>query len=250
MTGLIATLTTEPEKVERAITLTRIIESGTPISVLARQADKVTVKRLLDVQLTKLVMSFNMNLNLKDYQITQLVEDLYSEFPNETIEDFIYVFRQARLGAYGEVYRLDSAVVFGWMKKHLEMKYEEIERRLMNEKDKPYEVISKDAISIEEAKKKGYIDQMLKNIGGIDSRPIRPLDDKEVKREGQEKPKKIGYRPNPEYAILRALETEYYRYAYHPLTREKYPDALSFEEWKMTNHVRVVDGRIEVYQSL
>ena len=185
----------------------------------------------MDIQLTKLAASFNMNLNLKDYQIAQIVEDLMAEFPNETIEDFIYVFRQARLGTYGEVYRLDSAVVFGWFKSHLERKYEAVEAKLMAEKDKPYEVqVSKDVLPIEKAQ--GYIDQILKDLSQIETKAIAPMDQAEIKKLGHEKAPKSTYRPpSAEYVTLHKLQIEWMKECFDPLTGKPNDRHLSFDEW-------------------
>lgn len=231
MSALIATLTTEPERVERGLTIDKIIDHGTPLSVLARQAEKKVIKAILDLHLSRLSASFNMNLNLKDHQIGVIVEDLIAEYPNETIEDFLYVFRQARLGAYGEVYRLDSAVVFGWFKTHLEQKYERVEAKLMAEKDNQYQVeIHKEAVPIDKAQ--DYISQWLTSVGSIETKSIPPLTQKEIKEEGQDKPRKSTYNPpSKEYVVLKKLEIEWMRECFNPLTGKPNDAHLSFEEW-------------------
>jgi hypothetical protein len=229
---LIATLTTDPEKVERGLTIKKIIDHGTPLSVLGRVAEKKVVKQLLDVHLIKLAASFNMNLTLKDYQIGQIIEDLIERYPNETIEDFIYIFKQARQGAYGEVYRLDSAVIFGWVEKHLEQKYDSLEAKLMREKDTPYQVeVSKDALPIEDAMK--YLDEMAKAVQGGSIKEAPRMTKAQILEEGGLIPKKKGtsYQPNDEYAILRLKEIEWMKVMFHPLTKERVENFLSFEEW-------------------
>jgi hypothetical protein len=236
VSALIATLTTEPEKVERGLTIDKIIDHGTPISVLARQAEKRVIKGILDLHLSKLAASFNMNLNLKDYQIAVIVEDLIQEYPNETIEDFIYVFRQARLGAYGDVYRLDSAVVFSWFKTHLDQKYERAEAKLYAEKDNPYQFeVSKDALPIDKAQ--DYISQWLTNVSSIETKAIPYLTGNEIKEEGGEKPRKSTYKPpSKEYAILRELERQWMRECFNPLTGKPNENHLSFDEWIKKDH--------------
>jgi hypothetical protein len=215
--------------IEKDLTIEKIIETAKPISVLVRESDKATVKQALDLLVIRLSASFNMNLNLKDFQIKIIVEDLIEKYPNESIEDFALVFKKARQGEFGEVYRIDSAVIFGWMGKHLDQKYEAIERRLMQEKDKPYELPDHKPITIEQAK--GYIDQMLENIKKIEVKAVIQPTKKEIKEEGQETPKQPRYIPDPEYAIMQILRTEWMRKNFHPITAQPLPGHLSFEEW-------------------
>ena len=216
---LIATLTTEPEVIERGLSIDRIIDRGTPLSVLIRTSEKKTVKQILDINLTKMVASFNLNLNLKDYQIGQIIEDLIEKYPNETIEDFIYVFKQARQGAYGQVFRIDSAVIFGWMALHLEEKYNAVERKLMAEKDKPYEIVEKTKEPLPIEKADVYIQEMLRIVSEVDSKKIVPLSDNQIKEEGKEA-KSTGYRP-----YFRKEDEIHHRRWY----KEMYPGATDHE---------------------
>jgi hypothetical protein len=43
------------------------------------------------------------------------------------------------MGSYGEIYRLDGAIVLTWFKRYLDEKYQAIETRLMKEKDTHYQ---------------------------------------------------------------------------------------------------------------
>ncbi len=140
-TGLIATLT-DAEKcreLERTLTVKKVVESALPLAELKRVIGAKGIAQAIDIQLTKLVASLNVKWNLNEHQIKTIIEDLMDKFPNETIEDFILVFKKARQNEYGEVFRLDSAVVFGWVEKYLDEKYQVIEGLLMKEKDKMYE---------------------------------------------------------------------------------------------------------------
>lgn len=170
---------------------------------MIRTTGALGVKQALDILITRLLHSFNLNLtvNEKSMQIPMIVNDLIERYPNETIEDFAYIFKQARQGVYGQVFRIDSAVIFGWVAQHIEDKYKVKEARLMAEKDKPYEIVDThregkkiEPLPISEADK--YLKQWAANLEGIESRPIPYLTGNQIAEEGQEKPKAMVYKPH------------------------------------------------------
>jgi hypothetical protein len=244
-TDLALTLTTEKidrwvTKIEKGLSLESIVESAKPISTLVRTEalSKIEVKQILDIHLTKLASSFNMNLNLKDHQIKVIVEDLLEKYSDESIEDFILLFKKARQGEFGEVYRIDSAVIFGWMKIHLEQKYQTIEDKLMKEKENMYKRIevALDKVASDE-KSKMYIKQMLHNIANSEIKAVPKPSKREIFEEGQEKRKQLPYKPmTKEQIILRRLESEWFRET-HDITGKKKPDTLSFNEWVRTTTI-------------
>lgn len=188
---------------ERGLTIERVIDTGTPISVMIRTTGALGVKQSLDILITRLLHSFNLNLtiNEKSIQIPMIVNDLIERYPNETIEDFAYIFKQARQGAYGQVFRIDSAVIFGWVTQHIEDKYKVKEARLMAEKDRPYEILDthKDGKKIEPipiSEASTYLKQLLSNIESVETKAIPPLTSEQVRQEGKEKPEnRIAYKP-------------------------------------------------------
>lgn len=92
----------------------------------------------IDIQLTRLIASLNLKWNITDAQIKTIVEDIMDKFPNESIEDFMMCFKKARQGEYGELFRLDSAVVFVWIQRYLDEKYEALEAELSKLKTNDY----------------------------------------------------------------------------------------------------------------
>jgi len=233
-TGLIATLTTDAGQVERGLTIDKIIEKGTPLSVLMRMTERKTVKQILDLQLTKLAASFNLNLTLKDYQISQIIEDLIEKYPNETIEDFIYTFKQARQGAYGQVFRLDSAVVFDWMAQHLTQKYDAIESKLYAEKDNIYKVdydVKPEPLPIDSELAQQRIAEWLESLKGIQTKAIVPLSDKQIKEEGKEVVKEKPYPiQRDEKVVMAIMHNEWVATMFHKDGKKK-ENWLPFEEW-------------------
>lgn len=196
-TDLIATVS-NPEKLnkfERWLNVRAIIETALPISEMKRVLEPGEVEKSIDKVLTKLVGSLNLKWNLNDSQIKQVVEDLVDKYPNETVEDFILLFRKARQNEFGEIYRLDSAVIFGWMEYYLEEKYALWEKQLENEKQEYYKPPDKIAETDRLAAWKASID-------AITVKSILPLTEKEVLTEGQEKPKKALQHPSASKAYV------------------------------------------------
>lgn len=139
-TGLIATLT-DPEtarEFERGLTIAKVIKSAVPVAEVARVVGSRQVAIALDIQLTRLVASLNLKWNITDGQIKTIVEDIIDKYPNESIEDFVLCFKKARTGEYGELFRLDSAVVFVWIQRYLDEKYEVLENELRKAKQNDY----------------------------------------------------------------------------------------------------------------
>lgn len=161
-----------------------------PIVELKRVVGNKIVAQAIDIQLTRLVASMNLKWNLSDGQIQQIVEDLMDKFPNETIEDFILIFKKARQNEFGEIYRLDSAVIFGWVEKYLDEKYQVIEGLLMKEKENPYERIKPVHDLPEDDPEYYWHDAWLENLSRqFKTEKIGNVNDPEwIKKHGQEKP--------------------------------------------------------------
>jgi hypothetical protein len=144
-TGLIAILTDSDSAraYERSLTIKKIVKEAIPITELKKHVEPREIAIALDIQLTRLVANLNLKWTVNDSQVKTIVEDLLEKYPNETLEDFILCFKKARQGEYGELIRLDSAIIFTWMTIYLEEKYEALEDELQKEKDRPYELPDK-----------------------------------------------------------------------------------------------------------
>ncbi|MES1181853.1 MAG: hypothetical protein ABUL44_03570 [Flavobacterium sp.] len=235
LTGLIAILTDKEKskEFERSLTIQKIVSDAMPLCELRRTIGNKPVAQAIDIQLTRLVASMNLKWNLSDSQIQQIVEDLMDKFPNETVEDFILIFKKARQNEFGEIYRLDSAVIFGWVEKYLDEKYQVLERKLMAEKD-----------TINYTKDRGGIDvsKMLKDYvkeikDGTETKDIKVrsvvnMTDAEIKENGQERPKKESYPYTPK-SFLEESErhTAWTRANFDIYTGKPLPNHMPEEQW-------------------
>lgn len=231
-TALIAILTDQDKarEFERSLTLSKIIEEAIPISVLRKTVGLREIAQALDVQLTKLAASVNVSQNLNDSQIKIIVEDLLDKYPNETIEDFILVFKRARQGGFGTIYHLHSAVIFGWMETYLEEKYKALEKKLERDRDGIFTESTCDTGP-------GYkaAQQYVKKLNE-DKRAVIPMTEKEAEQEGQEKPKrKVYYRPSDTYLSQKERHLQYLRANYDSFTMEKLDGWLPEDQWNEIN---------------
>jgi DNA primase large subunit len=203
LTGLIAILTDKEKskEFERGLTIQKIVKDAVPLCELRRTIGNKPVAQAIDIQLTRLVASMNLKWNLSDSQIQQIVEDLIDKFPNETVEDFIMIFKKARQNEFGEIYRLDSAVIFGWVEKYLDEKYQVLESILMKEKDEIYKPIEITPSSVDWHKK--WLDEVKKinvdNSGNV-------IDDDYVKKYGKEDPVKVSSSAGYAYFEVRGIK--------------------------------------------
>jgi len=192
-TALIATLInpSQAREFERGLTIAHVVDHGLPLSEIVRETGFKSVAQVLDIHLTRLVAQFNLNNNISDAQIKTIVEDLIEKFPNESVEDFILCFKMARQNAFGVVYHLHSAVVFEWMGKYLEQKYEALEKKLRAEKAKEAtRALPKDVAGITDVGAEA-LKEMQKIVEATKKQAKVPyMSDADIRRYGQEKPAK------------------------------------------------------------
>lgn len=125
------------------------------------------MKAFIAHELTKLIGMVNINptLTIKPYQIPVIVDSLVESYKWESVEDFTLCFRRGSAGLYGEIYRLDGAIIGQWMSRYLDEKYDALEQR--NAKQKHPILPEKREGNIVDGSK--YIKQMLENLGALPS---------------------------------------------------------------------------------
>lgn len=59
---------------------------------------------------------------LEGYQTQILAGDLYEKFKTDALEDIVLMFKMARQGEFGKVYKCDTFEIMDWSNKYLEVK--------------------------------------------------------------------------------------------------------------------------------
>ncbi len=247
---LMATITREEtrETFMRSLTVEKIVDNAQPISQLEKYVERREIKAVIDMHLTALVKSLNLKWTLSDQQIKPIVEDLLYKYPNESLEDFLLVFRKARMGEFKDengnttIYRLDGAVIFGWMEQHLAQKYEVLERNLYREKDQvhnAYKKAEKDYLQVWRESLE-LLDEEDRKAGKKPSTPktdmlrarLNRMTEEQAKIEGAiDPPAKIYPSTPPEYSKMIDLKTQYGRDCCDLYTGKVKPGMPTFEEW-------------------
>lgn len=119
------------------------IERAVDVGVPMRALDKITgnVCRFIEYEIIMLAASVNVDqrFTFQNHQVPVIAQELFNQFPNESIEDIHLCFKRGSMGLYGEIYRLDGAVLGGWMQKYVDEKYEVHVKKLTDAKESPYE---------------------------------------------------------------------------------------------------------------
>jgi hypothetical protein len=196
------------------------------ITALIGHAGERTVQMYLEVEIVKLAANFNGNpaLNVKDYQVPIIAEMLIQNYKWESLEDFTLCFRRASCGFYGEIYRIDGAVIGGWMARYLDEKYDALEQA--KQKEKKQQTEAQRAFQAVDGSK--YIQQMLDSIG-----PVKQPE-KDNSKENDFQRDKVFNPPmstNEEQIRQKLLHIEYLKQNYDARTGQPLPGYLTEKEW-------------------
>lgn len=209
------------------------------------------VQGFIEFELIKLAERINVSGNLVDGQIEFIASQLIVKFPNETIADFKICFERGATGAYGKIYKLDGVEIGIWMsgiekdgkviqRGYLHEKYEVMETELMKEKENLWQKskvntdwlqLWKDSIAKTDAE--GGVKSTTQN--SLYANQLRGMTDKEIKEEGQPKPKALNY-PSTSQSMIDQHERhiQYVRENYDTYTGEKKATWISEDEWNET----------------
>jgi len=214
---------TLPVSIEKAI-------GQPPVCLVVKATSQESVQLAIEYELIILSRLVSAGGNLNEHSVPFIASQLILQYPNESLADFKLCFQRGASGVYGEIQRLDGVTIGVWMKGYLDEKYAVVERQLMEEKERPYEIAPN---VVPEEKATDYLKDWLKQVEAIDIKKIKPMTERDIQRLGKEKlpPKSSSYQPNPEYAALRLLEIEWMKQMFHPITRERVENFLSFDEW-------------------
>lgn len=160
------------------------LSTGEQLSVLGKQDKKVLLKAL-SALITQLRQSLNVGKNLDTLQVYECASLLMEKYWYFRLEEFVYVFKQVKLGKYGKVYdRLDVQVISEWL--HL---YDISERLAELERQRQLEQkTAADALLSNEEVQRCY--QKWRSGEKLDSQ----LRDEERQREAEEERRKeVGF---------------------------------------------------------
>jgi hypothetical protein len=121
-------------------TVNKAVEVGLPMIVTEKACDGIVAQ--IEFEIIELMKKVNIDqrLNIQTHQVPAIAQELFDEFKRESIEDIAVCLKRGAMGHYGEIYRLDGAVIAGWMRKYLDEKYEILVNNLNAEKESPYDV--------------------------------------------------------------------------------------------------------------
>lgn len=211
------------------MTLPQIVREAVPIvtRVGSEELSVGQVLRTLDGMIMQLLAAFNVSGTMNDTQVELCVKDIYETFKSETLEDFAQVFKRARQGEYGTVYRIDQPVIFSWIHAYLETK---AHAREQVPREQPFTLADLPDDKLDEIKKAIAESTM--------TRPGVPMSDAEVNREGQVRPKRKAakYYPYSGWEVIHEqdLKVQYGREHTDMYTGQVLPGHPTFDEWRKT----------------
>lgn len=118
------------------------VEIGVPMVMVSKVTGKQAIIQALEFEIIEVsaLVTIDARLNVQKAHIPIIAETIFEQFKTESIEDFKLAFRKGVTGFYGEIYRLDGAVIVRWIQCYLEEKYSYVET--LHEKDKGKDPLS------------------------------------------------------------------------------------------------------------
>lgn len=86
---------------------------------------EMPTKAILAMILTNTALFFNTGQNMNQDQIVQLTEIVLEDYYYMKINDLKLCFKNAMKGKYGQVFRIDGAVILSWLEKYQEERFNE-----------------------------------------------------------------------------------------------------------------------------
>lgn len=215
------------------------------------------VQGFIEFELIKLAERINVSGNLTDGQIEFIASQLVGMYPTETLADFKLCFEGIAMGKYikqDKIFKLDGTEVGYAMSQYIDEKYLIAEEELMKQKDNQYATIKasepppltykrtedypKEYAPVKNKDARALLwKQMFYAMGHMKGRFVPKISDKEIKAEGQLKPKRNshpytepGYQAKIDAAVRKGREL-YFRENYPGATEEQVKEYLdSFEK--------------------
>lgn len=116
-------------KIEQTLSLRGSIEQA---SVLLHQGQKKEVVKEI-IRVIEFFLKAT-GKELEEFQIMILAGDLYDLFKTDEMEDVIMMFKMARKGEFGKLYKFDTMTITHWAHSYLERKSQERENLYQEQK--------------------------------------------------------------------------------------------------------------------
>ncbi len=87
---------------------------------LQTKSETVNTNKKQDLQ-TALILAFERTRS-EPFDVTGLIQDVLSEFPNLNSDEMITALRRGGLGMYGRTFKLSTQEVCFWIRQHLKEK--------------------------------------------------------------------------------------------------------------------------------
>jgi hypothetical protein len=208
-----------PLKIEDAL-------DATPICMIEKVIDPLKIEAFIAYHLIHVSAMINVDtrLNLQPAQVKFIAQSLRENFSYESLADINLCLKRGAMGFYGDIFRIDGAVIMGWMEKYLDEKYDALEQRKAKEKhpDK-----AKPVKQVVDGSK--YIKQMLENLG-VPNDP--PKDNAKENAYQRHKVESQHHVTTADELQKKQLHIEYIRANYNPDGSKK-PTWIPEQDWTL-----------------
>jgi hypothetical protein len=117
-------------------TVAEAVDRGVPLVMVEKITGQSSILYAIEMELAKVMKLVNIDnrLNIQPGQTETIAQAVFDYFKTESLEDFKLAFAKGAAGFYGEIYRLDGAVITRWIQLYLDEKYTFIEEKFQREK--------------------------------------------------------------------------------------------------------------------
>lgn len=181
---------------------TKVVGESIPVKQLINLgAYPNQIEASIALLISKFAKMLSVGGNLKEGQSVEIAKMLLEEYPTMSLDDFNLMLSRGVRGRYGEIFRFDVAVIFGWAGQYMEEWAEEKERQLAKLKSPPVETEWPESNAIPRPDIDEAINEFLNNLKDSKVKSMPSLTRDEIRQEGQSEPprkKAIGRPSTPE----------------------------------------------------
>jgi hypothetical protein len=214
-----------------------VVGESTPIRQLINQGAQVNqIEAGIAILISKYAKMLSVGGNLKEGQSVEIAKMLVEEYPLMSLDDFNIMLSRGVRGRYGEIFRFDVAVIFGWAGEYQAEWAEENERQWSKKKGDL-------KTAIEEIPQSDKVDELLnaflkqlkEQSDGMKSVPR--LTPQEIRKEGQAeapRPKAHAYITDPEKIVMHQKKMQWARECTESVGGDGWQlkeGCFSFDEW-------------------